>query len=168
MKVEFIEIDTPEYIQACQLRYQLFFAEHNLPWDIIFYEGESMSFHAAVKKEKTDEVLAYGMLTPFSNKSFSNKSFSNKPFSNKPFSNKVYQIHQIVVAPKYQRQGLGKMIMQALIAKAKTEEAQAIILEARTTTVEFYRQFGFEVISREYPSKKTGVPHLSMLRELLN
>ena len=85
----------------------------------------------------------------------------------KPGENKVYQIHQMVVEPSYQKKGFGKTIMQALIDKATTEQAQAIILEARTTAIDFYRKFGFEVVSREYPSKKTGVLHVTMLKKKL-
>lgn len=145
MKLKFIGTNSPEYLQACKLRYKLFFQEHNLPFSTVYYHRESISIHAVIKTEHTDEVMAYGILTPG--------------------ENKVYQIHQMVVAPNYQKQGLGKMIMQALIDKAKTQQAQAIILEARTTAVDFYRQFGFEVVSREYPSKKTGVPHVTMLKK---
>ena len=145
MKLKFININSPEYLQACQLRYKLFFAEHNLPFSTVYYNNEYLSFHAILKKEDTDKVIAYGILTPG--------------------ENQLYQIHQMVVEPSYQKKGLGKMIMQALINKAKTEQAQAIILEARTTAVDFYSKFGFKIVSREYPSKKTGVLHVTMLKK---
>lgn len=145
MQLQFIDTNSPEYLQACELRYQLFFAEHNLPFSTIYYHRESIGIHAVIKKSDTDQVIAYGILIPG--------------------ENKVYQINQMVVSPSYQRQGLGKMIMQALIEKAKIEQARAIILEARTTAVDFYRKFDFEIVSREYPSKKTGVLHLTMLKK---
>ncbi len=145
MQLKFIDINSPEYIQACKLRYKLFFTEHNLPFSTIYYYCESICFHAVIKTDDTDKVIAYGIL--------------------KPGENKVYQIHQMVVEPSYQKKGFGKTIMQALIDKATTEQAQAIILEARTTAIDFYRKFGFEVVSREYPSKKTGVLHVTMLKK---
>ncbi|MGB3640733.1 MAG: GNAT family N-acetyltransferase [Rivularia sp. (in: cyanobacteria)] len=145
MQLQFIDTNSPEYLQACKLRYNLFFAEHNLPFSTVYYRRESIGFHGVIKTDDTNEVIAYGILTPA--------------------ENKVYQIHQMVVEPSYQKQGFGKTIMQALIEKAKTEEARAIILEARTTAVDFYHKFGFEVVSREYPSKKTGVLHVTMLKK---
>ncbi|MGB3650894.1 MAG: GNAT family N-acetyltransferase [Rivularia sp. (in: cyanobacteria)] len=144
MQLQFIDTNSPEYLQACKIRYQLFFAEHNLPFSTVYYHRESIAIHAVIKTDDTNEVIAYGILTPG--------------------ENKVYQIHQMVVEPSYQKQGLGKMIMQTLIDKAKTQQARSIILEARTTAVDFYRKFGFEVVSREYPSKKTGVLHVTMLK----
>ena len=33
--VKLIEYNSPQYHQACQLRYKLFFAEHNLPWNVV-------------------------------------------------------------------------------------------------------------------------------------
>ena len=145
MKLKFIDTNSPEYLQACKLRYKLFFAEHHLPFSTVYYHRESIAIHAVIKEENTNEVIAYGILTPG--------------------ENKVYQIHQMVVEPSYQKQGLGKTIMQALIDKAKTQQARSIILEARTTAVDFYRKFGFEVVSRKYPSKKTGVLHVTMLKK---
>ncbi len=147
MQLKFIEINSPEYIQGCKLRYKLFFAEHNLPFCTVYYHHESIGFHAVIIIDDTDKVIAYGIL--------------------KPGENKVYQIHQMVVEPSYQKQGFGKTIMQALVDKATTQQAQAIILEARTTAIDFYRKFGFEVVSREYPSKKTGVLHVTMLKKKL-
>lgn len=145
MQLKFIDINSPEYFQACKLRYKLFFAEHYLPFSTIYYHRESIGFHAVIKTDDTDKVIAYGIL--------------------KPGENKVYQIHQMVVEPSYQKKGFGKTIMQALVDKATTQQAQAIILEARTTAIDFYRKFGFEVVSREYPSKKTGVLHVTMLKK---
>ena len=147
MKLKFIDTNSPEYLQACKLRYKLFFAEYNLPFSTVYYHRESISIHAVIQEKYTDEVIAYGILTPG--------------------ENKVDQIHQMVVSPSHQKQGFGTTIIQALIDKAKLQQAQAIILQARTTAVNFYRKFSFEVVSREYPSKKTGVLHVTMLKKHL-
>ena len=71
--------------------------------------------------------------------------------------NNNYQISQMVVKPDYQRQSLGQQILLTLINLAKKRGANLIILEARTSAVRFYQKLGFETVSSEYPSKKTGV-----------
>ena len=88
MQLQFIDTNSPEYLQACKLRYKLFFAEHNLPFSKVYYHCESISFHPVIKKEDTNEVIAYGILTPG--------------------ENKVYQIDQMVVKPSDQKKVLIK------------------------------------------------------------
>ena len=146
MEVKFITIEQAEYFQACQLRHQVFFAEHNLPFTILFDDQEAISFHAVITNLH-NKVIAYGRLTRI--------------------QNNTYQISQMVVKPDCQRQGLGQQILLALINLAKKRGANLIALEARTSAVKFYQKLGFETDSPEYPSKKTGVIHVNMKLKLI-
>lgn len=142
--VKLIKYDSPEYHQACQLRYRLFFAEHDLPWEIVFDDRDADSFHAAIIIQGC--VAAYGKLTTH--------------------KNLVYRLGQMVVEPNYQRQNLGRQIVLTLIDLAKQQGAITLTLNARLAAVGFYQKLGFQTFGDEFPSTTTGVIHLGMKQEL--
>ncbi|MEM8832897.1 MAG: GNAT family N-acetyltransferase [Cyanobacteria bacterium P01_G01_bin.19] len=138
--VGLIQYNSPEYHQACQLRYQLFFAEHNLPWDIVCDESDRHYFHLAVTRQKN--LLAYAQLVPQ--------------------ENMVYQICQMVVAPKYQRQGWGIKVLAASVDLAQKKGAVVVLLHARLSAIGFYQKLGFQICGVEFPSPSTRVMHVPM------
>ena len=144
MPVKLIEYNSAEFYQAAQLRYQLFFAPLNLPWDLVQDERQDSYFHAAIAME--DTIVAYGQLVPH--------------------PNRIYQICQMVVQSDYQRQNLGRKILMFLIDLAKQEQAIALTLNARLTAVDFYQKLGFHTDGVPFPSSITGVPHITMNQTL--
>ena len=142
--VEFIEYNSRKYELACQLRYEFFFAEHNLPWEVVRDIRQADYFHAAIVVR--DSLLAYGQLVPH--------------------SNGIYQICQMVVQPDYQGRNLGRKILSTLIEKAREQEAIAITLNARLTAIGFYQKLGFQTHGHSFPSTTTGVPHIGMKMKL--
>jgi predicted GNAT family N-acyltransferase len=140
--VKFIQIDSPEYQQALELRYQLFYQMHHLPFEVVFTSQETAAFHVIAVDARTSQVIAYGQLA------------QNTPTE--------WQICQMVVEHSWQGRGLGSQIMAALLQKAELLKAKVMILEARVTKVEFYQKLGFIATSTEFPSLKTGVPHIRM------
>jgi predicted GNAT family N-acyltransferase len=143
-KVELIKYKSQEFQQACQLRYELFFAEHSLPWHVVQDERQAEYFHAAILIQNS--VVAYGQLVPQ--------------------DNSVYQICQMVVKPGYQGQNFGSKILLCLIEQAKQARAIALSLHARTTAVGFYQKFGFQTDGLQFLSSTTGIAHITMNREL--
>ena len=146
-KIEIAKIiayQSQEYQQACQLRYELFFAEHNLPWSVLQDEAQAEYVHVAILCR--DIVLAYGQLAPK--------------------ADGVFQVCQMVVKPDYQGQQLGRSILLKLIEIARQEQAIALTLNARLTAVGFYQKLGFITCGTIFPSAVTGVPHIKMNREL--
>ena len=141
--VKLIKYNSPEYHQACQLRYRLFFAEHNLPKNVVLDESHANYYHAAIIQ---DRVIAYGQLVPH--------------------PNRIYQICQMVVEPSYQNQSLGKNILSTLIQIAKHQNAIVITLNARLTAVGFYQKLWFQTCGTKFPSTITGVPHIKMYKKL--
>lgn len=143
-KVKLIKYKSQEFQQACQLRYELFFAEHSLPWQIVQDESQADYFHAAILIKNT--VVAYGQLVPL--------------------DNRVYQISQMVVKPGYQGQNFGSKILLYLIDRAREEKAIALTLNARLTAIDFYQKHGFQIQGQQFPSTTTGIPHISMNKSL--
>lgn len=142
--IKLIKYDSQEFQQACQLRYELFFAEHSLPWHIVQDESQADYFHAAILIKNS--VVAYGQLVPQ--------------------DNSIYQICQMVVKPGYQGQRFGSRILWFLIDRAKSAKAIALTLNARLTAVGFYQKFGFQIQGQQFPSATTGIPHITMHKKL--
>lgn len=142
--VKLIKYNSQEYHQACQLRYRLFFAEHDLPGEIVFDDRDADSFHAAVVIQ--GRVAAYGKLTPQ--------------------NNLVYRLGQMVVEPNYQGKNLGRQVVLTLIDLAKQQGAIALELNSRLSAVGFYQKLGFQTFGNEFPSSTTGVTHIGMKQEL--
>ena len=139
-----IDYNSPEFQQAGDLRYKLFFAKHNLPKSIVTDPKQVDYFHAAIAID--NQVVAYGQLVPH--------------------QNKVYQICQMVVAPEYQKQGLGRKILLFSIDVAKQKGAIALTLNARLTASGFYQKLGFQTQGTPFPSSTTGIMHITMNRTL--
>ena len=140
LTVKLVDYNSQEFQQACELRYKLFFAQHNLPKHIVTDLKQADYFHTAIAID--NKVVAYGQLVPH--------------------EDKIYQICQMVVMPEYQRQNLGKEILLFLIDIAKQEQAIALTLNARLTAVGFYQKLGFQTHGSSFPSSTTGIPHITM------
>lgn len=144
--MKLVEYGSPEYHQAAQLRYRLFYQEHCIPFESIFDPQEEQDLHLVITANPENNVLAYGRL--------GQKSFDE------------FQIDQMVVEPEYQGQGLGMPILQALTEAATHQGAGLLILNARVMKVQFYQRSGFEPIGKVFAFSSTGVPHIKMQKEI--
>jgi predicted GNAT family N-acyltransferase len=141
-----IAYGSDEYRQAAQIRYRLFYQEHNLPFESIFYPQEDRDLHLAVIERSINRVLAYGRLGQNSMDEF--------------------QIYQMVVLPELQAKGLGAQLLEGLTAAAIEKGAVLVLLNARVMKIPFYQKFGFEPLGEVFSSSKTGVPHIKMQKKI--
>ncbi|PMB53033.1 GNAT family N-acetyltransferase [Fischerella thermalis CCMEE 5201] len=146
-QLKLVEYGSDEYHQAAQLRYHLFYQEHNIPLESIFDPQEKQDLHLAITANAGNRVLAYGRLGQNSLDEF--------------------QIYQMVVVPECQGQGLGMRILQALSEMAIERGASHLVLNARVTRVKFYQKFDFEPVGEVFASSMTGVLHIKMRREMV-
>jgi predicted GNAT family N-acyltransferase len=145
-QLKFIAYGSDAYHEAAQIRYRLFYQEHNIPFDSIFDTKEAQDLHLAVIEQPSDRVLAYGLLVQNSLDEF--------------------QIYQMVVLPEFQGQGLGTQILQGLTTAARERGGILLLLNARETKATFYQKFGFEPLGEVFPSSTTGVPHIKMQKRI--
>jgi predicted GNAT family N-acyltransferase len=141
-QLQVIEYGSPEYQQAAQLRYRLFYQVHDIPFAAIFDPQEPQDLHLAITDQATDCVLAYGRLGQTTAHEF--------------------QIYQMVVEPAHQGQGMGKLILRALVAAARQRGASLLTLNARVAQTQFYQKLGFQTVGEVFPSSITGIPHIKM------
>jgi predicted GNAT family N-acyltransferase len=73
-------------------------------------------------------------------------------------------IGRIAILPTHRGQGLGRAIMQALIAEARRRGFAETYLTAQTQAKVFYEKLGFIVAGDEYI--EAGIPHITMKRRL--
>lgn len=146
-QLKFVEYGSAEYHQAAQLRYHLFYQEHNIPFESIFDPQEKQDLHLAIATNSENRVLAYGRLGQNSLNEF--------------------QIYQMAVVPECQRQGLGMRILQTLTDVALERGASRLVLDARVTKMKFYQKFGFESVGKVFASSMTSVKHIKMQKEMM-
>jgi predicted GNAT family N-acyltransferase len=144
-RLKVIEYGSAEYHQAAQLRYQLFYREHHIPFASIFDPQEPADLHLGIIELTTNSVLAYGRL--------GRQSITK------------FKIHQMVVVPDYQRCGLGSRVLSALFEAAIDRGASLVMLNARLTQVPFYQKFGFHSVGEVFPSVVTKELHIQMQKQ---
>ncbi len=141
MNIGEIQKDDNLYKKALELRYSLFFKDHNLPEEIISDDKADKSLHIVISQE--NELIAYGRLFEISSNEF--------------------QISQMVVSTRYRSQGYGERLLIEIMRTAKNKGAKKIILNARTTAISLYEKIGFQKVGQIYSSQSTGVPHIKMV-----
>ncbi len=144
MEYILITSDDPLYSQAIDLRYEVFFKPFNVGLDKVFDGLEEGAVHLVCVEKK--EVLGYGRLT------FDNDNIS--------------VVSQMVVKEAYHKMGIGKELMKHLMSLAKEKGRKAVILDAKIEAKKFYEKLGFHTEGDIFPSKKTGLPHIKMVKTL--
>lgn len=144
MKFEFIKQNTVEYQQAVKIRIDQFFKDMQNAESLINDKFESKGIHL-VCINGYDDVIGTGRLH---------------------FDGKIGVISQMAIDTNYQKQGVGRKILEKLIDRCHEENTERIELAARKTALGFYLKFGFEPVGEFYPSKKTGIIHIKMVKNV--
>ena len=79
------------------------------------------------------------------------------------------EIVQIIVEPRYRKQGYGRMMMQAMLKQCAAAGVEAVTLEVRvsnTQAIAFYEQFEFEIVSRRKRYYQDGEDAWLMMKSL--
>lgn len=144
MEYIFISKKNPMYKQAAAIRYHIFFKPYGLGWDMVYDNLEEKAVHLICIQG--EEVLGYGRLTYE--------------------TEETVAVSQLVVKESYQNQGIGKGLMKHFIHFSRKEGYREIILNAKVEVMGFYEKLGFLLEGDTFPSKKTGIPHIKMIKEL--
>lgn len=70
---------------------------------------------------------------------------------NNYLNNKVTRIHKIYILPETQGKGVGKLLIEKVIAIAKENQSEVISLNVNkfNKAVSFYKKIGFEIVAEE-------------------
>ena len=82
----------------------------------------------------------------------------------RPLSKTLVKLRQMAVNPAYQRQGLGKKLIQKVEVYLQTQGVRHIELNARKTALKFYQKLGYKITSDEF--SEIGLPHFKMMKKI--
>jgi predicted GNAT family N-acyltransferase len=74
------------------------------------------------------------------------------------------QIGRMAVLPQWRGLGVGRALLAAVIAAARSRGDDRLTLSAQTQAVAFYRAAGFDVVGDAY--EDAGIPHVAMQKSL--
>ncbi|MCO5142178.1 MAG: GNAT family N-acetyltransferase [Oligoflexia bacterium] len=114
----------------------------DLPIESCFFSEDARSTHFAIKVKT--EVVAIVSVFP-------------APEGQKA----TWQLRGMAVAPKKQRAGFGKQLIEAIDNYLYEKKAQRIWCNARSEAVAFYQKNGYSIISDEFIIEGVG-PHFKM------
>ena len=81
-------------------------------------------------------------------------------------SQRQFQLRAMAVASEFQRQGIGKTLLNACLEEAAKRECQVFWCNARVVAVDFYRKSGFSIMD-DAPFNIEGIgPHHVMFKQL--
>lgn len=60
------------------------------------------------------------------------------------------QVRYMAIAPEYEKQGIGSLILEALEKQVKENNCETIVLHARENAVGFYQKKGYELFKKSH------------------
>lgn len=82
----------------------------------------------------------------------------------KKLDSKTVQIQQMAVMPKWQRKGVGSILLKEAESMVKTQGYESVIIEAREYAIPFYTNHGYQVTSESF--EKITIPHRRMTKTI--
>jgi ribosomal protein S18 acetylase RimI-like enzyme len=83
------------------------------------------------------------------------------PQNYEAYPGKAYQLRGMATIPKYRSQGIGNQLVNFAIVYLRGQKANYVWCNARKKAVAFYKNLGFEIISKEFEVPNIG-PHYVM------
>lgn len=123
---------------AQAVRYEVFVVEQKVPLALEWDEMDALCLHA-VMLDQEGAAVATGRLLPDGH------------------------IGRMAVRKALRGEGLGAMILQALMREAELRGDRAVLLNAQTHAAPFYARHGFVREGEEFI--EAGIPHIRMRRD---
>ncbi len=139
------ELSRDDLYSIMMLRQEVFIVEQNCPYqDADGYDRRAWHLMGWQEKGSENQLVAY-LRVVFPGEKYAEPSFG-----------------RVVTAPATRGEGLGKQLMsEAVSSVGEIYTASGVRISAQQYLVDFYHQFGFEVVSEPYD--EDGIPHLEML-----
>ena len=125
--------------QASRIRFKVFVEEQGVPRAIELDEKDPLCVHALAFDER-GAAVGTGRLLPDAH------------------------IGRMAVLEEWRNHGIGAMVLNKLIEKAKELGHEEVLLSAQVHALEFYRRHGFQPVGEIY--QEAGIPHRDMRRAL--
>ncbi len=142
--VNFRSIDhgSPEYVDGCALRHRVL----RVPLGLSIYDedldAEQSDLHFGMFDGAT--LIACVVLTHLGDERI--------------------RVRQMAVDTPYQRQGVGRALIEQVETDVQKRNFKTIILHSRKTVVEFYQNLGYELTDKEFI--EVTIPHVLMEKHI--
>ncbi len=142
--MDFRSIDhgSPEYADGCVLRHRVL----RVPLGLSIYDedldAEQSDLHFGMFNGAT--LIACVVLTDC--------------------GDECIRVRQMAVDTLFQRQGLGRQLMEQVEADVRKRNFKTIILHSRKIVVEFYQNLGYELTDKEFI--EVTIPHVLMEKHI--
>ncbi|HJV51169.1 MAG TPA: GNAT family N-acetyltransferase [Noviherbaspirillum sp.] len=123
---------------ARAVRYEVFVIEQNVPVALEWDDMDAACVHAVVCDD-TGQAVATGRLLPDGH------------------------IGRMAVRKNVRGQGIGGLMLEALMNEARQRGDRCVLLNAQTQAEPFYQRFGFVRDGEEF--MEAGIPHIGMRRD---
>lgn len=120
---------------ARAVRYEVFVLEQNVPLDLEWDGMDAACLHAVVYDD-AGQAVATGRLLPDGH------------------------IGRMAVRKSLRGQGIGGLVLEALMREAKRRGDRCVLLNAQTHAAPFYQRYGFRREGDEF--MEAGIPHIGM------
>ncbi len=120
---------------ARAVRYEVFVLEQNVPLDLEWDDMDAACLHAVVYDD-AGQAVATGRLLPDGH------------------------IGRMAVRKSLRGQGIGGLVLEALMREAKRRGDRCVLLNAQTHAAPFYQRYGFRREGDEF--MEAGIPHIGM------
>lgn len=125
---------------AGPLRRRVFVDEQGVPPELEWDAHDLASVHFLIENAATGEAVATARLLPDGH------------------------VGRMAVDRRHRRQGLGRILMEAIRERALTDGHPRLVLAAQTHAIPFYEALGFTAYGDEF--EDAGLPHRMMARDL--
>lgn len=86
-----------------------------------------------------------------------------QPWAGPPSEPAAWRVRGMAVAPHRHGQGIGRVVLDELVAAAGDGGAPLIWANARSTALGFYLRLGWQVAGAEFVTEDTGLPHFPIV-----
>jgi len=139
-----INFESKEYFQTLGLRYDVLRRPLHIYFNIKDLQSEGRDIHVAAFFES--QIVGCLILS----------AVADKPFT--------YKMRQVAVHSNFQRNGVGKLMVEFCEKVAINTGKQTISLHAREKAVQFYLSIDYHVIGNQF--LEVNIPHYEMIKEL--
>jgi predicted GNAT family N-acyltransferase len=131
--------------EASRVRFKVFVEEQGVPRDIELDERDAHCVHALAYED--GRVVGTGRLVPGADGAAA-----------------VALVGRMAVLAECRGRGIGSLILERLMDKARQGGEKDVALSAQIHALEFYRRHGFQPVGEIY--EEAGIPHRKMQRAL--
>ncbi|MDO8987327.1 MAG: GNAT family N-acetyltransferase, partial [Coriobacteriia bacterium] len=136
----FIDLGTPEYAEAAELRYGALYVDLGLPRALIA-DTDGRTYRHLAAFDSDGRIVGYARIW---------------------LEDGHCQIFQVSVADAWRGNKVGAALVRELVELAASLGRLEVTLDARAHVIGFYERLGFQAYGEEFLSARTGTPHRAM------